>query len=66
MALNPELALWRTVLFLALRDKDAAAWLASPDGEIVCALAGVEPLAVARAFDPSGPRRRIKRGVDRS
>jgi hypothetical protein len=49
MAQNPELHLWRRVLAEAMRDDDAARWLRTDDAATVCALAGVEREAVARA-----------------
>lgn len=55
MAINSDLHLWRTVLALALRDDDAARWLASEDGATVCALAGVERDAVVRAYKAGLP-----------
>jgi F420-0:gamma-glutamyl ligase len=50
MAQNPEMQLWRTVLAYSLHDDDPAIWLYSADGGIVCALAGLDRDAVARAL----------------
>ncbi len=56
MAQNPDLMLWRAVLFAGLHDaakgkepKDQA-WLGSRDFVTVCHLADVEPEAVLRAY----------------
>ena len=40
---NGERALFVAVLREALRDDDAADWLQTRDGHLVCALAGFEP-----------------------
>lgn len=56
MAINPHLHLWRTVLALALRDPDAARWLASDDAATVCSLAEVERDAVVRAMRAGLPQ----------
>ena len=67
---NPELALWRSVLFHALADDDAAAWVRSDDFDLVCALAGFEPDAVRRAIlagrvMPLGKKNRTARTDDK-
>ncbi len=56
MAANPELALWRMVLALALRDDDAARWIETPDAAMVCSLAGLDHAGVMRAYQAGMPR----------
>ena len=43
--------LFRMVVVLAVRDPDAARWIRSKDGELVCALANLERAAVQRAIE---------------
>lgn len=54
---NPDLGLWRAVLAVGLqdaaRDPEARVWMRSADFEVVCALAGLDALAVRERFDPS-------------
>ena len=58
MAQNPDLHLWRAVLFAGLHDaakaatSQDAAWIGSRDFVQVCHLAQVEPQAVLRAYRP--------------
>ena len=55
MAVNPDLALWRAVLFAGLMDAAKGideAWLGSRDFVQVCHLAQVDPQAVLRAYRP--------------
>ena len=55
MAVNPDLALWRAVLFAGLMDAAKGhdpGWLGSRDFVAVCHLAQVEPEAVLRTYRP--------------
>lgn len=65
MAVNPDLALWRTVLAVALSDDDAAEWIRTKDAATVCALAGLDHEGVIRAYQAGLPRfgRRLKRAA---
>ncbi|MGY6636936.1 MAG: hypothetical protein ACXIUO_07355 [Erythrobacter sp.] len=47
---NAYLRLFRAVLAEAVRDPDAAQWIKTQDGAMVCALADVERAAVERAI----------------
>lgn len=47
---NAYVYLFRAVLVEALRDDDAAQWIQTRDGQLVCDLAGVEREAVERAI----------------
>jgi len=52
---NPDLHLWRSVLIYGLHDAAKHGdkrWIGSADFRTVCALAGVEPEAVLRAYAP--------------
>lgn len=57
---DPIRALFLTVLMHALRDNDAKRWLASKDGQLVCALADVDPDYARTAI--GGPRNPIRVG----
>jgi len=61
MAANPDLALWRAVLFNGLNDEDAASWMRSTDFEHVCQFAGVEPESVRRAYSMGQVSSRCKK-----
>jgi hypothetical protein len=56
MAANPELALWRAVLVLALRDDGAERWIRTQDAATVCALAGLDHDGVIHAYRGKPPR----------
>lgn len=51
---EPVKALFRSVLLEALRNEDAAEWLASDDGQLVCDLADIEPEAIVRMLNEIG------------
>ena len=51
MAQNLELALWRTVLAIGLREPDAVEWQQSNNFEAVATLSGLDPDAVVDAFN---------------
>jgi len=61
-----EIALWRTVLMLALADaakgKDAG-WIGTADFRLTCVLAGFEPDAVLRTFEADRDRLRQLRAA---
>lgn len=50
MAINPEVTLWRAVLWHGLNDADAGQWIRTRDFRCVCDLAGVDPESAARAW----------------
>jgi hypothetical protein len=59
---NAYVRLFRAVLAEALRDDDAAEWLETRDGQLVCDLADVERAAVVRALERGEVPRRKMRG----
>ncbi|MBC7164836.1 MAG: hypothetical protein H5U15_07535 [Roseovarius sp.] len=55
MTRSPEQRLWHAVAAHGLHDAAKGrdqGWLGSPDFEVVCALAGLDPEAVLSRFDP--------------
>ena len=55
VAINPDVHMWRSVLLHGLHDAAKgtdAGWIGSAGFRTVCALAGVEPKAVLRAYAP--------------
>jgi hypothetical protein len=63
MTRTPEARLWHAILAHALHDaargKDTS-WIGSRDFEVICALAGLDPVAVAERFDPERFRRLMR------
>ena len=65
MAQSAELHLWRAVLFVGLRAKDAAKWVGTADFRQVASLAGLEPDAVRAAWLAESCPLTRSRGTDR-
>jgi hypothetical protein len=63
MTRTPEARLWHAVLAHALHDVargEDTGWIGSTDFAVVCALAGLDPQAVAERFDPERFRRLMR------
>ena len=63
MTRSPEARLWHAVAAHGLHDVARGqdqGWIGSPDFEAVCALAGLDPEAVAERFDADRFRRLIR------